>query len=267
VRDIVQLVVERCVHPQSGRQLTAITVDNALKTVGFSVHPDHSAKKQALKAIETLCTELPDSFARAKMRLRITFPGELQAEIKNYLTDEARAKIEEDTSAAGGAESSTVHALTFVCEPSRYRDLDRLATSTHKDRGVTLQIVTATVLREEGNVDDAPPVAGASGAPAAFSPPERATATQELPPAANTGAEAAVGVCRRPEETASAPKKGLRCSSCAASFEDPAVYRQHCKSKWHLFNLKRKVKGLEPVNEDEFLEFDLDEREGFLAVD
>jgi hypothetical protein len=55
----------------------------------------------------------------------------------------------------------------------------------------------------------------------------------------------------------------MRCSNCAADFEDVAEYRSHCKSEWHNFNLKRKVKGLTPVSDEEFREISLDAREGF----
>merc|ERR1712205_156157 len=96
-RDIVQIVVERCVHPQSCRRLTPHAVDSALRSIGFSVKPDHTAKKQALKAIEALCTELPDSFARAKMRLRLTCPSKLLDSLKETLMKEHSAEIESET--------------------------------------------------------------------------------------------------------------------------------------------------------------------------
>mmetsp|Transcript_125884 Transcript_125884/g.350746 ORF Transcript_125884/g.350746 Transcript_125884/m.350746 type:complete len:345 (+) Transcript_125884:67-1101(+) len=235
-RDIVQIVVERCVHPQTGRQLTALTVDNALRAIGFSVQPDHAAKKQALKAIEALCTELPESFARAKMRLRISCPEALLGEVREHLVSEAHAHIEEE--AGRGADGPCT--LTFLCEPSQYRGLDRLATSERAGGGVSLQVVTAAVLGEA----EAPAVLTALQAPACGRGPMGAMAAET------------------PERGA-----GPRCSTCSAAFADAQEYRHHCRGEWHTFNLKRKVKGLGPVSEEEFAEISLDVREGFLAVE
>mmetsp|Transcript_104635 Transcript_104635/g.223647 ORF Transcript_104635/g.223647 Transcript_104635/m.223647 type:complete len:355 (-) Transcript_104635:51-1115(-) len=248
LRDIVQIIVERCVHPTTGRQLTPLAVDNALKTVGFSVQTEHTAKKQALKAIETLCKEIPESFARAKMRLRIECPETLLEEIRRHLLEESHAQIEEET----GGDGAGPRSIAFLCDPSCYRDLDSLATVTHKGEGVSLQVVTATVLREQGG--DA--ATAATSAP--FAPPQRSAG-------GSGGAPAPRQAVAAPQ--APATRKGLRCSNCGVDFEDAAEYRQHCKSLWHNHNLKRKVKSLPPVSEEDFAEISLDMREGFLAAD
>merc|ERR1712060_667323 len=75
----------------------------------------------------------------------------------------------------------------------------------------------------------------------------------------------AVGQCKVSSDQPK--KKGFRCSSCNAEFEDAGEYRKHCRSDWHNFNLKRKVKSLPPVTEEEHAEIALDVREGFLGVD
>lgn len=258
MRDIVQLVVERVVHPQTGRQLTALTVENALKTIGFSVKSeDNSAKKQSLKAISELCAKLPDSFSRAKMRLSIVFPTDLTDDIKSDISKASGANIEDHSVGVDGAPS----AITFVCDPSCYREFDKLATETHKGKGVSLQLVTSAVL-------------------APVTAPTSATAPDSQPPAGSEAvAGSSVSADRRPDveqrvEARAAPradeapsKKGMRCSACAAEFQDASEYRNHCRSKWHNYNLKRKVKGLSPVDEEEFFEIGLDISEGFLAVE
>lgn len=257
-RDIVQIVVERCVHPQTGRQHTALSVENALKSIkgGFNMKGQDSAKKQALKAIGALVAEFPDSFARAKMRLRIVCPERLRLEIRQHLTESCGAKVE-DESGDAAAES---HAFTFTCDPSHYRQLDQLATVTHKDEGVALQIITATVLLEASDapraqLDQAPD--GGMVVAASARPPAAALSAG----AAAGSAGAAAGEAKEP------PKKTFNCSTCGATFEDVAEYRLHCRSDLHNFNLKRKVKALPPVSEAEFAEISLDTREGFIAVD
>jgi len=253
-RDIVQLVVERCVHPQTGRQLTASSVDNALKSIGFSVLAEQPAKKQSLKAIEALCAELPETFVRAKMRLRITCPSTLLAEIKSKLEAAERVQLEEaiDGSAAGASGSSTV---TFLCDPNQYREFDNLATSFAAE-GVSLHVVTAAVLREAGDVQSG--MAQTPVTAAAAQTPTKVVQPVVAPSKADSATQ---------PQAASAPKKGPRCSACAAEFEDAAEYRKHCRCEWHNYNLKRKIKSLPPVTEEEFVEISLDAREGFLGVD
>lgn len=262
LRDIVQNVVERCVHPQTGRQLTALTVENALKRIGFSV-VDQPAKKQALKAIEALCKEIPDSFARAKMRLRITCPDRLLEEFRRHLTEVSNATIEEETRSGEGSSAATT-SVTFVCDPSQYRALDSYTTA-HAGDCVSIQVIASAVLRD-GECDLlAAPVAA---------PPPRAPAPAELPGRATAG-DAALAQAGEPERQPVGPpaprpkpeparKKGaMRCSACNTELEDAASYRAHCRSDWHNHNLKRKVKSLPPVSEEDFVEIALDIREGF----
>jgi len=255
-RDIVQSVVERCVHPQTGRQLTAITVESALKAIGFSVKADHVAKKQALKAIEQLCADMPESFARAKMRLRMSCPEGLREEVRRCLTETAQAQIEEEAKAEGSV------SFTFVCGPQHYRELDRFSTVTHRGEGLSMQVVTATVLGEAAvTLTEAERLAASSAQASCpgvrFGPPATAAGGYPLAKAAPS-AEAAA---------AAAPKRTFKCSVCNAEFDDAADYRTHCRSDWHNFNLKRKVKALSPVSHEEFIEIALDTKEGFLAVD
>jgi ribosome maturation protein SDO1 len=255
-RDIVQIVVERCVHPQTCRRLTPHTVENAIRSIGFSVQPDHAAKKQALKAIEALCAELPESFARAKMRLRIICPSGLIETIKTKLASEHSAEIESEI-----VEEGRSCAITFVCDPSHYRQLDSL-TITHAADGVALQIVTATVLNDDADI--------LSGATMMQPTPSGAAVPS---PQAKSGYSAGAAPQGPAPKASIAPggeqpkPKGMRCSNCDAIFEDVACYRSHCKSEWHNFNLKRKVKNMPPVTEDEFAEISLDTREGFIAVE
>lgn len=278
-RDVVQMIVERCVHPATGRQHTPLTVENALKTIGFSAQPDMAPKRQALKGIEALCEALPESFARAKMRLRITCTETLLTEIHEQLVGSYEATVEERITEAGNC------SLTFLCNPRHYRELDGLATDTYSGKGVSLQIVTSTVVRsaEEPQAADAmaramalprEPAATTATATAASSTGARVEQSAPPPPDSNSGAANPVAAvaprsatAAQTADTAAPPKRGMRCSSCNAMFEDAAEYRSHCKGDWHNFNVKRKVKNLPPASEEEFAEISLDAREGFLAMD
>jgi len=279
-RDIVQSVVERCVHPQSGRQLTATTVESALKATGISVKADQTAKKQALKAIEQLCADMPDSFARAKMRLRMNCPKDFREEVRRCLTETAQAQIEEEAAIEGDL------AFTFVCGPQHYRELDRFCTVTHRGEGLSMQVITATVLGEAA-VTVAAEADRATGSTAAgvnftvASSPQHDSRSPFICSVARPGVvvspatpapagyPAGRGSPAPQAEAASAdaPKRTFKCSTCAAEFDDSAEYRTHCRCDWHNFNLKRKVKTLAPVSHEEFIEISLDTAEGFRAVD
>eukprot|EP00923_Selenidium_pygospionis_P028316 GHVN01050951.1.p1 GENE.GHVN01050951.1~~GHVN01050951.1.p1 ORF type:complete len:622 (+),score=117.15 GHVN01050951.1:235-2100(+) len=71
-RDICTVVTTRCINPRSGLPVTLSTVANSLKECGFSTKLEENTKKQALRAIDMLCTTLPDHIRRAPMRLRVS---------------------------------------------------------------------------------------------------------------------------------------------------------------------------------------------------
>ncbi|CAE8696187.1 unnamed protein product, partial [Polarella glacialis] len=142
------------------------------------------------------------------------------------------------------------------CQPvSLFVMLDKLATVTHAGAGVQLQVLTAAVLEQaepgvgtsnsDGLSFRVAGGGGASGAPT------------------SGGYSTAPGAPVASAKAAGQPKKGLSCSACATEFEDAAEYRKHCRCDWHNFNLKRKVKGLASVSEEEYAEISLDQREGF----
>ena len=48
------------------------------------------------------------------------------------------------------------------------------------------------------------------------------------------------------------PGRRLACSACAAAFDSSEEHREHHRGDWHRFNLKRKMKALEPLPADAF---------------
>ena len=45
---------------------------------------------------------------------------------------------------------------------------------------------------------------------------------------------------------------GLTCLACAAAFSTPAEQKEHYRSDWHRYNLKRKLAELPPISADGF---------------
>merc|ERR1719238_271797 len=112
------------------------------------------------------------------MRLRITCPAGLRAEIRRHLEEVCSARVEEDQEGDRSldAPSSDRACITFTCEPSQYRELDRLATVTHADAGVALQVVTNCVQEASVSVEAPSSAAAVPAAPAAaeMAPPPEA---------------------------------------------------------------------------------------------
>jgi len=71
----------------------------------------------------------------------------------------------------------------------------------------------------------------------------------------------------KPEEPKEAVVTGPSCSTCQQALVTD--FRTHCKTELHNFNVKRKVKGLPPLNQDQLEEARFDEYyvENFRGVD
>ncbi|PHJ20061.1 rrna metabolism sbds family protein [Cystoisospora suis] len=54
-------------------------------------------------------------------------------------------------------------------------------------------------------------------------------------------------------------RNGFPCRTCCTLLASAALYRQHCKSSLHASNLKRKVKGLPPLSEEQLKENEIDQ--------
>lgn len=80
-------------------------------------------------------------------------------------------------------------------------------------------------------------------------------------PASSTAVQAAAPAA------AAGDKKARPCSTCGGDFSsDMQAYREHFRTEWHRFNLKRKAKKLPIVSEEEFNELDPEEVSSFFAL-
>jgi ribosome maturation protein SDO1 len=71
-RDVVQVLVDKCVNPATGRPYTAGVLERALRDCHLALDPKRSAKQQALDALPKLAKEFP--ITRARMRFRVAAP-------------------------------------------------------------------------------------------------------------------------------------------------------------------------------------------------
>ena len=48
----------------------------------------------------------------------------------------------------------------------------------------------------------------------------------------------------------------LHCRTCQVSFGDEEEYRSHYRDDWHRYNLKTKLRGKDPLSQEEFAEIE-----------
>jgi ribosome maturation protein SDO1 len=135
-RDAVNVLVDKCVNPETNRPYPPGMIERALREVHFQVDPTKSAKQQALAALPRLQKVFP--IKRAEMRFRLTVPTlDLASATQDMLANE-NATIEKQAECE----------IVCTADPSVYRSLDKFA----KETSVQLEVVTMAVM--EGGVSE-----------------------------------------------------------------------------------------------------------------
>ncbi|KAE8911328.1 hypothetical protein PF005_g12475 [Phytophthora fragariae] len=238
-RDIATIVADKCVNPTSNRPYPYTVIERVMKEIHYAVIPNRSAKQQALELIKKLPEHIP--LARAKMKIQVTTPASGAQAIKAGLLKE-EAEIVEQTG------SETVRMVVLIT-PGSYRIVNSLVQEHTGGQG-SLEVIDLKSHQEgEHTIDDEisqkTERLGISSAPVAAAP-------APVPvPAVAAGGEA---------------KKARPCSACGGDFSaDMSKYREHFRSEWHRYNLKRKSKKQPVISEEEFNELDSEDVEAFLA--
>lgn len=81
--DILNIITEKCVHPDSQRKFSIVQIQQAVKSVGFKVKPDQPAKKQALECIRLLLKKF--YMRRAEMLISVNLPQKDQKQLMIHL--------------------------------------------------------------------------------------------------------------------------------------------------------------------------------------
>jgi len=61
--------------------------------------------------------------------------------------------------------------------------------------------------------------------------------------------------------------RGISCNACSIDFTSMDELKAHHRLDWHRFNLKRKVKQLQPMKLEEYEGMNVKERDKFLNED
>ncbi|AFZ80244.1 hypothetical protein BEWA_030970 [Theileria equi strain WA] len=272
-KDVVSILHEVAINPNTGHPLTHTILENALKSSGFSVSLNEPTKKQALKALTILQKRYPNDIARSQMRLRITCLSKQRSTVIEYLKSNS-AYIEQDCASSNGDDvekkhenvdidpnsektTKSVHledqtiSILFLCCPKLFRDIDGFVNNTLDPPG-SLQLVSLNV-KDAGNKGLSIQSNSLEGDE--FNPPkeEKSLTDDHLVDDFESLNFKFVGTsAEKLEKPKLTCKEIFKCANCSLEFETNALYRKHCKSDFHVLNSKRKLKGMPPITEEEF---------------
>lgn len=154
-KDMAAIIAEKCLNPDNQRPYPTSLIEKAMKECHIAVKPNRGAKQQALEVIGKLKTHLP--IERAQMKLKLSFPvtaltaGTSISSFRRQLSkladqvEKEKAKAEQ----IEGEEEGVV-ALTCVCDPGKYREIDEMLNSSTQGRG-KLELISLQEVKDQGN--------------------------------------------------------------------------------------------------------------------
>jgi hypothetical protein len=181
-RDVVQVLVDKCVNPATGRPYTAGVLERALKDAHVALDPKRSAKQQALEALPRLQAQFP--IERARMRFRIAAPAAAADALRAALAEQsASVELEElrnenvigallacSTGVAPDA-LTCFAAVTCTADPGSYRAFHAFTRSEACLGAGRLEVLSLAVA-ESGTLD------GDDSLPLQHAPPAETQATR-----------------------------------------------------------------------------------------
>jgi len=146
-KDIATIIAEKCVHPETQRQIPVGLIEKAMHDIHYSVNPGQSAKKQALDVIKKIQKEKPDfPIARANMRLKLSVNTTDIDDLKKDLKDLIVKWEEQTTGEKPAAEEGKVELVVQI-NPSSYRNVDQIV---RKKEGGSAEVLALSV-HHQGN--------------------------------------------------------------------------------------------------------------------
>lgn len=235
-------------------------IERAMKDVHFSAKLNKNAKQQALEVIQKLKGVMP--IQRSQMRVRFSFPVNIKDEIDEMLRKEdAEVEYESD--------NQKYIFYNLKIDPGTYRHLQKCV-DKYGNENCALEVIEFSLQNENvtSSATDSSAAAGLSEATSGGKPTEHVVypAESEAAKAQEIKGEGATSEHSRAEYMGRSstnkvvqPQSGGKCNTCGATFADKNEQRDHYRSKWHRFNLKRKVKGISSISLEDFDEFSEDE--------
>jgi ribosome maturation protein SDO1 len=163
-KEVVNIVVQKCVEPKSKRVYTPGMIEKALNELRenpkfqtakdgdannkefpswHGVSTNKSSKALALEAIKALVYHQPIAIARARMRVRIILPSQFAKKIKDKVKDDLEESLSEDITGSGDWECEA-----FV-EPGIFKTLSEFVAGETKGKG-RVDVLDTAVVHESG---------------------------------------------------------------------------------------------------------------------
>lgn len=215
-------------------------IQRAMKESHVNLKLNQPAKKQALETIAILKKTM--RIERKQMLIRLV--GRKRSRNVDSISHLAEGAIKELCEAEGiqivSREEGEQVTFVLVIDTKNYKTVEAFC-ADHPS-------CTCEILQRQYIPEEKPTVPAAPAVPVAPATPAA--------PVAEAAAEPAALQTNR-----------FKCSTCQAGFQDTGAYREHFRSDWHRFNLKRKNKGLSSLSEEDYNLLDDAERELFLSQD
>jgi len=263
-KDIVNIISKKIVHPKSKRLFSAESIKAALKEMNFNRIISKTSKKQAQDGIRML--EKYFYVERIGMLVSIKF--------HDYSDFEKLQKL-----IPFDIEKKKEHEAHILINPSVYKDLDKLIQEEFKDAFEVLILDNAYFNSETQNIDLGLETTLQRREGVEFTgqePPENEAnscnkkATKKKNDGKNSKNQkdelseeevkkVVIGFDAMQVKLGEQKAKGIDekvCTTCLnITFPSLKDYKEHMKSDWHQFNLKRKMHKENPLNEAEFTDY------------
>lgn len=149
---------------------------------------------------------------RAKMRIRLTYTPLAKEALQSLIDQVISESLKEDQN----------YVLVGLIHPENYRSIFNAIKDKHLENEANLEVLDQRVVAEgEGKL--------------------KQLGNEE------------VKIEQPVAKPVPAAKRGLICNTCPeAEFSDVNDHRNHFKTNWHKYNIKRKSRGVDPIGEAEF---------------
>ncbi|TPX46679.1 hypothetical protein SeMB42_g03602 [Synchytrium endobioticum] len=133
-KDIAQTVADKCVNPDTKRPYTITMIEKCMTDLHYSVHPNRSAKQQALEVMKQLQESQIIPIARAQMRLRLLIPNKESKKIREKLASFITSIEDEDFG------NDEVEIICLI-NPGQFRNISETLSSETRGRG-TMEVLS-----------------------------------------------------------------------------------------------------------------------------
>ena len=165
-------------------------------------------------------------------------------------------------------DSASSESREFLIDPADYKVIDKFCQENHITCDILARKSIAASDASYGEIN-------ASNASRNDQNNEKsgegAERDMEKMPKTEGESEAVVGSESAEHAEENAPPSYLsfkfKCSTCETGFDDAKEHREHFRSDWHRFNMKRKNRNLPIMTEEEFNSLNDEDRELFLRQD